>query len=50
MGHLHSRQQDRLRFHLRDQSITAIDVQAMKELTRIPVHEMPDRISTLVLP
>ncbi len=31
-------------------SITAIDVQAMKELTRIPVHEMPDRISTLVLP
>ena len=31
-------------------SITAIDVQAMKELTRIPVHEMPDRISTLLLP
>src|ERR1700688_41667 len=31
-------------------SITAIDVEAMKELTRIPVHEMPDRISTLVLP
>ena len=30
-------------------SITAIDVQSMKELTRIPVHEMPDRISTLVL-
>jgi YVTN family beta-propeller protein len=31
-------------------SITAIDVQAIKEVTRIPVHEMPDRISTLVLP
>jgi YVTN family beta-propeller protein len=31
-------------------SVTAIDVQSMKELTRIPVHEMPDRISTLVLP
>ena len=30
-------------------SITAIDVQAIKEVTRIPVHEMPDRISTLVL-
>ncbi len=30
-------------------SITAIDAQAMKELTRIPVHEMPDRISTLAL-
>lgn len=31
-------------------SITAIDVTAIKEITRIPVHEMPDRISTLVLP
>jgi YVTN family beta-propeller protein len=31
-------------------SITAIDVEAMKEITQIPVHEMPDRISTLVLP
>ncbi len=30
-------------------SITAIDVTAIKEITRIPVHEMPDRISTLVL-
>jgi len=31
-------------------SITAIDVNAIKEVGRIPVHEMPDRISTLVLP
>ncbi len=31
-------------------SVTAIDVEAMKEITRIPVGEMPDRISTLVLP
>ena len=31
-------------------SITAIDVNAIKEITRIPVHELPDRISTLVLP
>jgi len=31
-------------------SITAIDVSAIKEITRIPVDEMPDRISTLVLP
>jgi YVTN family beta-propeller protein len=31
-------------------SISAIDVETMKEVTRIPVHEMPDRISTLVLP
>ena len=31
-------------------SVSAIDVQAMKEITRIPVGEMPDRISTLVLP
>ena len=31
-------------------SITAIDVTAIKEIARIPVHEMPDRISTLVLP
>lgn len=30
-------------------SITAIDVAAIKEITRIPVHEMPDRISTLAL-
>jgi YVTN family beta-propeller protein len=30
-------------------SITAIDVSSMKEITRIPVHEMPDRISTLAL-
>ena len=31
-------------------SVTAIDVNSIKEITRIPVHEMPDRISTLVLP
>ncbi len=31
-------------------SITAIDVESRKEVTRIPVGEMPDRISTLVLP
>jgi YVTN family beta-propeller protein len=31
-------------------SITAIDVETMKEVTQIPVGEMPDRISTLVLP
>jgi YVTN family beta-propeller protein len=31
-------------------SISAIDVEALKEITRIPVGEMPDRISTLVLP
>jgi hypothetical protein len=30
--------------------VSAIDVEAMKEITRIPVGEMPDRISTLVLP
>ena len=30
-------------------SVSAIDVEAMKEITRIPVGEMPDRISTLVL-
>jgi YVTN family beta-propeller protein len=30
-------------------SITAIDVNAIKEITRIPVDEMPDRISTLVV-
>lgn len=30
-------------------SVTAIDVTAIKEITRIPVHEMPDRISTLAL-
>lgn len=30
-------------------SITAIDVEGIKELKRIPVGEMPDRISTLVL-
>jgi hypothetical protein len=30
--------------------VTAIDVQAMKEVARIPVGEMPDRISTLSLP
>lgn len=30
-------------------SVTAIDVETMKEVTRIPVGEMPDRISTLVL-
>jgi YVTN family beta-propeller protein len=30
-------------------SITAIDVETMKEVTRIPVGEMPDRISTLAL-
>ena len=31
-------------------SVSAIDVKAMKEVTRIPVGEMPDRISTLLLP
>jgi YVTN family beta-propeller protein len=31
-------------------TVTAIDVNAMKEVARIPVGEMPDRISTLVLP
>jgi YVTN family beta-propeller protein len=31
-------------------SITAIDVSSFREITHIPVHEMPDRISTLVLP
>src|SRR5579864_5173520 len=31
-------------------TVTAIDVQAMKEVVRIPVGEMPDRISTLALP
>ena len=31
-------------------SVSAIDVEAMKEVTRIPVGELPDRISTLVLP
>jgi YVTN family beta-propeller protein len=31
-------------------TVTAIDVQAMKEVTRIAVGEMPDRISTLALP
>jgi YVTN family beta-propeller protein len=31
-------------------TVTAIDVQAMKELARIRVGEMPDRISTLALP
>jgi len=31
-------------------SVSAIDVETMKEVTRIPVGEMPDRISTLVLP
>jgi len=31
-------------------SVSAIDVEAMKEITRIPVGEMPDRISTLALP
>ena len=31
-------------------TVTAIDVQGMKELARIPVGEMPDRISTLALP
>jgi YVTN family beta-propeller protein len=31
-------------------SVSAIDVKAMKEVTRIPVGEMPDRISTLVFP
>jgi len=30
--------------------VTAIDVQKMKEVARIPVGEMPDRISTLSLP
>ncbi len=28
-------------------SITAIDVNAIREIARIPVHEMPDRISTV---
>ena len=31
-------------------SVSAIDTKEMKEITRIPVGEMPDRISTLVLP
>jgi len=31
-------------------TVTAIDVQGMKELARIRVGEMPDRISTLTLP
>jgi YVTN family beta-propeller protein len=31
-------------------TVTAIDVQAMKEVARIGVGEMPDRISTLALP
>jgi YVTN family beta-propeller protein len=31
-------------------SVTAIDVNTIKELARIPVGEVPDRISTLVLP
>jgi YVTN family beta-propeller protein len=31
-------------------TVSAIDVEAMKEVTRIPVGELPDRISTLVLP
>jgi YVTN family beta-propeller protein len=31
-------------------SVSAIDVEAMKEVARIPVGELPDRISTLVLP
>jgi YVTN family beta-propeller protein len=31
-------------------TVTAIDTTTMKEVARIPVGEMPDRISTLVLP
>ena len=31
-------------------TVTAVDVKTMKEVARIPVGEMPDRISTLVLP
>ena len=31
-------------------TVTAIDVQKMKEVARVPVGEMPDRISTLALP
>ena len=31
-------------------AVTAIDVQKIKEVARIPVGEMPDRISTLALP
>jgi YVTN family beta-propeller protein len=31
-------------------SVSAIDMKEMKEVIRIPVGEMPDRISTLVLP
>lgn len=31
-------------------SVTAIDVKAMKQVAEIPVGEVPDRISTLVLP
>jgi len=30
--------------------VSAIDAETMKEVTRIPVGELPDRISTLVLP
>jgi len=31
-------------------TVSAIDAEAMKEITRIPVGELPDRISTLLLP
>jgi YVTN family beta-propeller protein len=31
-------------------AVTAIDVQKIKEVARVPVGEMPDRISTLALP
>ena len=31
-------------------TVSAIDVEAMKELARIPVGEVPDRMSTLVVP
>ena len=31
-------------------TVSAIDAESMKEVTRIPVGELPDRISTLVLP
>jgi hypothetical protein len=30
--------------------VSAIDAESMKEVARIPVGELPDRISTLVLP
>ena len=50
LDHLHSRQQDSLVSTCGTKSVTAIDVKTMKEVARIPVGEIPDRICTLVLP